>query len=550
MLLIWGALAWSAGRPGRSLGALLQASASGGAAAALPFIWFFPLLAAWQGGPAGALATIGGGLVLAGLAGVAAGRSLSALAGDPRLELPDAAALAEVISGPEVKRLAGPLLLAGLVRWGTAAGWWPSVVGPVAIMPGLVGLGMLLGRERTAPLAAGSVGVGLALLPAVLAFGPVSPAAPGLVSPGWGGLLAFQSAYGPLVGLGTSLAGAALFLLTRAWSALRRVGMTGARNLAVDWRAVAAGVSAVGLGGAAWWVCGGVFPGTGLAARLALAAGLIVAAGVAGWLAVQLGSLVWALAGLPVAIASALVFSLRLAGPGAASAAGPEPVLACGALALTAAFFAVDHLQARRVNLLLSEAAPSPWLKVVSCLSGLFGAAVAALTVASRPELVDHFYPPAVAGMISRAALAGTSGSLPAGLVVAGAGLAGVTWLLGRSLWPVAFGAFLPLPVAGALLVGGLTAPCTSGRVRSAGLALVVGDLVAQGVVVFLRGWGLVSPHTSRWELGETLVAAWGPSLLGLAALAVVVLAAMVAAGLLPLAAKGDDSGRKPVLPG
>lgn len=550
VLLIWGALSWAAGRPGRTLGAVLQAAASGGAAAALPFIWFFPLLAAWQGGPAAALTTLGAGLILAALAGVALGRSLSALAADPRLHLPDASALAEVIGGPGPPGFFGLLGLAAAARWGTAAGWWPGVAGAIAVVPGLVGLGMLLGRTRTAQLTAGSVAVGLVLLPAVVSFGTAGPAAPGLSAPGWGGLVAFQSTYGPLIGLGACAGGAALHLVTGVWRALLKWRAEGAPRRPVDGRAVACGLLAAALGAGAWWAAWGFFPAAGLGLALALVAGTLVAAGVAGWVAAQLGSLGWAFAGLPVAAAAALVFSLRLAGPGASSAAGPEPILTGAALALTGAFFAVDYLQARRVNLLLGEGPPSFWLKVVSGLAGLFGAAVAALTVAARPELVNHFYPPAAAGPISRAALAGTTGSLPGGLALSGAALAGVVWLLGRFLWPVAFGAFLPLPAALTLLLGGLAAPSATARARTAGLALVVGDLAAQGLAVFLRGWGLASPRTTRWDLVEVLPASWRLSLLGLATVAAVLLAAAAAAGTLPLPPRGDEACRKPVLPG
>ncbi|HHW13437.1 MAG TPA: hypothetical protein GXX28_00715, partial [Firmicutes bacterium] len=191
IVLVWGGLCRAAGGSGRVLGAWLQAAASGGAMAGLVAGGFGPLLEAW-GGPAWFEAD-GLRVVAASLAGVVFGSLWAVRADDPRLPFPDASALAETLRRPAGSRavLAAAALAAAATRWGKLTGWWPGMVtaggGPgwlgllgLAAAPGLLGLGMILGRERARGLAGGSVVAAAVLLPAALDFGPGNVVAPAL----------------------------------------------------------------------------------------------------------------------------------------------------------------------------------------------------------------------------------------------------------------------------------------------------------------------------------------------------------------------------------
>ncbi|MDI6870914.1 MAG: hypothetical protein QME79_06075 [Bacillota bacterium] len=554
IVVLWGALYWPTGRPGRLLGAVLQASASGGVAAALVVGWFSPLFEAWLG-PVW-LATAGLRLTLAAMCGVTLGLALVRRADDPALPFPEAAALAEVIGLPTLGRswriLLVPGFLSGAARAGLALGWWPGValaagdgrgwagLAGLMVAPGLVGLGMLVGWETVAALAAGSLAVGAMILPAALEMGPVKVVAPALRAAGEAGGLELQASYGPLIGLGAGAVLAAFSLwegLPVAWKAWR----TGRWRRGLDLRSGALpALAAVLLGGLA--LGGPAVTGSLPGILLFLAAGALSAAlGVAA--VAHLGNLPLPVLGLP---ALAMAGPALAAGLGAGRIAGLDgraaSVLTAGALTLAAALFAADYLQTVRVNLLLEAAWPVYPVKLTSCLAGLSGAAWAASTLTAT----GAFPPPAEAGLVSRVALAGLTGRLPLGFLVSGAGLGALSRLLVRPAWTVALGALLPLPAALTLLLGGLAARRCPESARLVGFGLLLGDLVVQGGILLLKAWRLVPLGVGPGEKSLVVATGGGGRVAGLLVLAGLALFAIVLARRSGGAAAMGAEGNKP----
>lgn len=522
LLICWGVLYWIAGRPGCILGSLLQAAASGGAAAALVMVWFSPLLEAWSG-PAWLPAT-GWRLTLAALSGVSLGAAVERLAAKPDFTFPDAAALAQVIGlasgGRRWSILLAGGVLAAVTRVGVAAGWWPGVVVAtrhgggwagllgLAVAPGLLGLGMLAGWQKATTLAAGSLAVGALLLPGILEFETAKVVAPALRAASQATGLELQASYAPLIALGTGAVAAVLFLgrkLSAAWRAWRA-----GRSLIGGWpawwrRALSASVAML-LGALALWRLNEVGAAPGIRLMLLLGAGALVAAlGMA--VAAELGSLPLASLGFP---------ALAVAAPALIASGPPAPLLTAGALGSAAALFAADYLQCRRVNLLLEVEWGLYPVKLVSCLAGLGGAAMAAATLAGGPG----WLPQPGTGVVGRIALAAGSGGLPVGFFVSGVGLGTLSALLARPVWPVTLGALLPLPSALTMLLGGGMARRKAESARLAGLGLLLGDLLAHGAALFLQAWRILPASSGRWA-EATLAAAWPGALAGMVVLSV-----------------------------
>lgn len=548
--VLWGVLYWSAGRMGRVLGALLQTTASAGAAAALVMTWFAPLLSAWGDAawfPAGAELR----LVPAALAGVTLGAALARRAEEPHFAFPDAAALAELIGWPTTvgrwRALLGVGLVAAVVRAGLAAGWCPGAVAlgrggeglaglvGLAVAPGLLGLGLLLGRERVFGMAAGSLAAGAVVLPAALALGPAKIVAPALQAAAAASGADLQASFGPFIGLGAAAVAAVVSLGRRLRLHLRLLKGAGLDLRAAWRRGVGWYLTAALLGAGAFWRLG-----TEGATRVNWAAGwatlltfltggaLVTALGVAA--TAHLGSLPLPALGLP---ALAVAAPALLAGAVGRSALlttlrDPPTLLAAGILATAAALFAADLLQTRRLLLLLEVKLPLYPLKLIACLIGLSGAAVAAAFFSVSPATAGHLSAPG-AGLLSRLALAGPLGLLPGGLVTAGAGLGAVAWLLGRPGWPLALGALLPLPLALTLLAGGLLAGRWPEGARTAGVGLVLGDLVAQGGIMLLEAWKVLPLGYGRWEGAGVAAGSAAELVAGLGILAALVLVAALA---------------------
>lgn len=513
VMLLWGALAVACGSTGRSLGAWLQAAASGGAMAALVIGGFGPLLEAWVGPSWFELEGVRA--VVAASAGTVCGALWDARAGDPRLPFPDASALAEALRWPAGLRfgLAGAALMAAVARWGVLAGWWPGVVtaggGPswsvllgLSVVPGLLGLGMILGRERVRGLAGGSLAVAAVLVPAALVFGPDHAVAPALRPGAAAGGLELQESFGFLLSLGAGAVAAVAVGLPALSGWLRRLWRDRPRTFRLQlqlrrfrrvWGGLLAAllvcVAVAGLGGGqVRWTAGAV---ASAAASGALAAGMAATS------LVQLGGLAWVVLGLvplgAASIASAwYTAGLRLAEPVPSSL--PAFTLTVAALSLTVGLFAADYWQTVRLNLLLETRFPVFPVKLASALAGLSGA----LFAASALEAAVPFQPAAVAGLAGRTTLAGLTGQLPAGLILSGAGLGVVAWLLGRPVWPLALGALLPLPWALTLLVGALIARPWPQGARTIGFGLLLGDLALQGVCLLTSAWGMMQGKL-RW---------------------------------------------------
>ncbi len=525
----WGFSYWSAGRAGRVLGSLLQAAASGGAAAALVMIWFSPLLEAWRG--SAWLPAAGWRLTLAALSGVTLGAAIGNRAGDPELPFPDAAALAEVIGWPGNGRrwriLLAAAALAAAARAGVAAGWWPGAVVAagdgrgwagllgLAVAPGLLGVGLAVGWDKAAALAAGSLAVGAVVFPGALEFRALKAIAPALQAAGETAGLELQASYAPLIGLGAAVVAVAFALGRRVWVAwkARRSGLWPAGGSPARSAAPLA-LLAVLLGTLAIWRLweAGVLPETGVPLLLATGA-LIAALGVAA--AAYLGSLALPALGFP---------ALALAASALGAGRTPGTLLTAGALGSAAALFAADYLQARRVNLLLEVKWPLYLVKLASCLAGLGGAALAASTLAAAPVWVS----PPGAGVVSRVALAGLAGRLPAGLMVSGAGVGVLSALLARPVWLVALGVLLPLPSALTLLLGGAIHRRPAERARVVGLGLLLGDLLAQGATLFLQAWNALPLGWGRWTDTAAVATGWKGRLAGLLALTALVACSFV----------------------
>lgn len=565
--LIWGALYWAAGRSGRVLGAVLASAASGGAAAALAIAACAPVLTAW--GESWIYSPLLLRLAFAGLGGVTLGRALTVRAGDPGLTFPDAAVLAQTIAGPAEGRRWLVFILGavagGIVRWGVAAGWWPGLVaageGPglpslagLAVSPALLGLGLLLGWERSAGVGAGSLGITLIVLPAALAFGPLATAAPGLAAAGRTAGLDLHATYGPLTALGA----VAVALAGSAVSRLRTgTGKTWGGSL---WLRSPRGalMAAVLLSALAFWRLGGApaWPGWMICFLLAGAALAACAAGLT--LVAHLGTQPLMVLGAPALAVSAPALAVGLAGrlfPAATAGQTPELAVTAGVLALTIALFAADYLQSQRMNLLLEVRFPLYPLKLAACLAGLAGACLAASAWAAAPYSAGAAESPA-AGLLSRIALAGPSGLLSWNLPLAGAGLAALTWLLGRPLWPVALGVLLPLPGALTLLLGAWERRRWEEGVRFAGLGLMAGDLAAQGGALFLAAWRFL-PEGGRWAGLGPAAEGLGPRLSGLAVVAALSLLVWFAgrrysgyAGPEKLAASAQEAAGNAAFPG
>jgi hypothetical protein len=492
--------------------------------------WFAPLLAVWDG--PGWLLASGWRLTLAALSGVTLGVALQGRAADAALPFPDAAALAELIGWPDNGRRWRILLLAAALaaaaRAGVAAGWWPGMVLAavdgqgwagllgVAVAPGLVGLGMVAGWERVAAVAAGSLAVGVVAWPLAREFGPLTALAPGLRPGGEATGLDFQASYAPLIGLGAGAVGVAWWLIRKlraGWTACGKRERP-ASGAAARARAFLAPVAAALLGAGALWQLGGAgaLPPAGL--PLLLAAGAVTAA-IAVAVVAHLGSLPLPALGFPALAVGASALALRPV---------PTAPLLAGALGATAALFAADYLQARRVNLLLEVEWPLYPVKLLSCLAGLGGAALAAGAATAVPVL------PALseAGVVTRTALAGSTGLLPVGLAVSGAGLSCGAILLARPVWPVALGALLPLPAALTVLLGGGIARRREEEARAAGLGLMLGDLLAWGTALFLQAWGLVPPGAGRGADIAVVGAGWAERSVGGLVLALVALAGVI----------------------
>lgn len=548
-VLALGFLYWAAARPGRALGAVLQAAVSGGAMAALVIGWLYPLLATYA--QPGWLPLAGLRLAVAGSAGVTLGLALRRWAGAPAWPFPEAAALARAIVGPEaggqwVAPL-GLLALAALIRSGVAAGWWPGAVlagggrglwglAGWSLAPGLLGLGLLLGRDRALAVGAGSLAMAAVILPAVLALGPAGGAPAlrvGSMVPG----LELATAFGPLVACGAAAA-AAVIALVRATPRLRRPAswLPNAR------KPLAAGGAALLLAAVSLWR---VVPYGDPAATLVVllvAAGLLAAVALTG--VSHLGTLGLPLLGLPaLAVTAPALLSTAVGSTWPLPI--PSALLYAGGFALTAALFAGDYLQTERIGLLVGTRLPLYPLKLVSCLAGLGGAWLASTALAANPGLAGPLAPTAGAALVSRTALAGAAGTLPLPLAVAGGGLGVLTALAGRAVWPLAVGMLLPFPAAVTLALGGLLAGRRPELSRPAGFGLLLGDLSAHGAAMLLIAWNVLPVGAGRWD--ELASPARGPA--GVLAAGAVTVVLILAAGLADRRGGGFLRSPSPELP-
>ena len=527
---------------------LAQTIGSASTSLATGAIFTLPALWLWLSPPG--YFQIAGLALCGGVLGVSAMiplRRLLIVRGGPDLPYPEGRACAEVLRataegdtsgrwifyglgiGAAVKLVLGLLaVLPSSVHWEV-----PHVLrGELAleIAPALVGVGFILGYRQAAVCVSGGVISALMIIP--LAATLLSGA--GAAVPDTATLWATKVRY---VGTG-AVACAGIVTVIRGLPAMTASFTAVLKGLGADGSA-APGRSdrdvpgwVIGAGVVAVMLAVALVPGL-LAGQLSVTERLVPAAGVAvlGLIFVAVASRIVGIVGvssqptsgitLVTLLAMGLLFSvLGLTDPGAKLA-----LLTCGTIVATAASKAGDISQDLKTGQLVG-ATPA-----VQQLGQYLGAATACWAVAATLLFLGNEFGfggkdlPAPQAALMKTVIEGQmNGSLPWGLVLAGAGLAAGAMIAGLQGLAFAIGVYLPLASMMPIFIGGIArqlaersvaspgAPGATSRLATAGIlaasGLVAGEGLAGVVIAALFGGKVVDKPTGTMiggELGQLL---------------------------------------------